>query len=184
MEASIRGLELHVQCVNSGYVDKPHPPNAQTPHSHCELRLGGSQALKAISWNKQQFRGSFDKEVFWLLAGTDWFGLVLAQWREGGRETRHGLTSWFHLHFRVGGQCDESRHHSLSYQRLIHPLHQQLIGLDRASRDVTEVGRALGQEWATPPTHREEIKKKQKPKRSEKGEGRNKEKYKKDRKKW
>ncbi|TNN86569.1 hypothetical protein EYF80_003339 [Liparis tanakae] len=38
----------------------------------------------------------------------------------------------------VGGQCDESRHHSLSYQRLIHPLHQQLIRLDRTSRDVTE----------------------------------------------
>lgn len=103
--------------------------------------------------------------MFWLLAATDRFGLVLTQWREGGRET-----SWFHLHFRVGGQCDESRHHSLSYQRLIHPLHQQLIGLDRASRDVTEVGGALGQERATPPTHREKIKKtKQKEARKERG---------------
>lgn len=59
MEASIRGLELHVQCVNSGYVDKPRPPNAQTPHSHCELRLGGSQDLKAISWNKTAIQRQF-----------------------------------------------------------------------------------------------------------------------------
>lgn len=78
-----------------------------------------------------------------------------------GRETRRSLLLLlFHLHFRVGGQCDESRHHSLSYQRLIHPLHQQLIGLDRASRDVTEVGRALGQERATPHIDRERKKKK------------------------
>lgn len=43
----------------------------------------------------------------------------------------------------------------------------------------------MGQERATPPTHREKIKKKKqnKTKRSEKGEGRDKEKYKKDRKK-
>lgn len=26
MEASMRGLELHVQCVNSGYADELHPP--------------------------------------------------------------------------------------------------------------------------------------------------------------
>lgn len=74
------------------------------------------------------------------------------------RETRRGLS--IHLHFWVGGQCDESRHHSLSYQRLIHPLDQQLIGLDRASRDVTEVGGALGQERATPAINRENRKNK------------------------
>lgn len=46
MEASMRGLELHVQGVNSGYADAPlplpwsptHPNLLQTPHSHCELR--------------------------------------------------------------------------------------------------------------------------------------------------
>lgn len=96
-----------------------------------------------------------------LLTGTDWApcdGSQVAKRR--GRETRRSLLLLlrFHLHFRVGGQCDESRHHSLSYQRLINPLHQQLIGLDRASRDVTEVGGALGQERATPPKDREERK--------------------------
>ena len=82
----------------------------------------------------------------------------------------------FHLHFRVGGQSDESRHHSLSNQRLIHPLHQQLSGLDRAIRDVTEVGGALGQERATRrrqirrERERNKTKKKNK-RRRERGEG-------------
>lgn len=26
MAASMRGLELHMQCVNSGYADELHPP--------------------------------------------------------------------------------------------------------------------------------------------------------------
>lgn len=89
-----------------------------------------------------------------------------------GRETRRSLLLLllrFHLHFRVGGQCDESRHHSLSYQRLINPLHQQLIGLDRASRDVTEEGGAFGQERATPPIDREERKKNKKRKTEREG---------------
>lgn len=95
-----------------------------------------------------------------LLKGKDLIhvdGCQLAKRR--GRETRRGsllLLLRFHLHFWVGGQCDESRHHSLSYQRLINPLHQQLIGLERASRDVTEVGGAVGQECATPPIDFEE----------------------------
>lgn len=80
-----------------------------------------------------------------LLAGKDWSKCDSSQAaKRRGRETRHSLLLLFHLHFRVRRQCDESRHHSLSYQRLIHPLHQQLIGLDRASRDVTEVGGAFG----------------------------------------
>lgn len=62
--------------------------------------------------------------------------IVLRRRREGGKR-RSIVLLLIHLHFRVGRQCDESRHHSLSYQRLIHPLHQQLIGLDRASREVT-----------------------------------------------
>lgn len=75
---------------------------------------------------------------------TSFSAIVLRRQREGGRRRDGGLQGGlpllllsFHLHFRVGGQCDESRNHSLSYQRLIHPLHQQLIRLDRASRDVT-----------------------------------------------
>lgn len=36
-----------------------------------------------------------------------------------------------HLHFRVTGESNESRNHPLSYQSLIHPLHQQLIGQHR-----------------------------------------------------
>lgn len=52
MEASKRGLELHVRCVNSGYADAP-------PHSHCERCHGGSQDLKAISWNKTSNQKQF-----------------------------------------------------------------------------------------------------------------------------
>lgn len=32
MEASMRGLELHVQCVNSGYADELHPPPLSQPN--------------------------------------------------------------------------------------------------------------------------------------------------------
>lgn len=61
---------------------------------------------------------------------------------EKGGERRGAFVSLqFHLHFRVGGQCDESRHHSLSYQRLIHPLNQQL------ESDWTEPA-VMSQWWA------------------------------------
>lgn len=57
--------------------------------------------------------------------------------------------------------------------------------MDRASRDVTEVGRAVGQERATPPIDREKRKKTKTNKRSKTERGREKEKtkHKKDRKK-
>lgn len=41
-----------------------------------------------------------------------------------------------HLHFRVTGESNESRNNPLSYQSLIHPLHQQLIGQHRGYSQV------------------------------------------------
>lgn len=58
-----------------------------------------------------------------------------------------------HLHFRVAGESDESGHHPLSHQRLIHPLHQQLIG--QHSRDVTAQGRVMDRASSVMATRRE-----------------------------
>lgn len=41
-----------------------------------------------------------------------------------------------HLHFRVTGESNESRNNPLSYQSLIHPLHQQLVGQHRGYSQV------------------------------------------------
>lgn len=48
MEASTRGLELHVQSLTVAMLMIP-PPKKGFLHNHCELRYGGSQDLKAIS---------------------------------------------------------------------------------------------------------------------------------------
>lgn len=93
MEASMLGLELHVPTVAMlmSPSPTPDPSPTQTPHSHCELR---------------ERPKSHQLEFFWLLAGADWFGLVLTQaerwvgveWGGGGGERdagavrRHGST--------------------------------------------------------------------------------------------
>lgn len=58
MEASMRGLELHVQGVNSGYADAPRPspsrdpPPTQTCRKLRTATVNSAKDRKAISCNK------------------------------------------------------------------------------------------------------------------------------------
>lgn len=155
MEASMRGLELHVQGVNSGYADAPLPlplppkPAANsaqplwTPLKTAERSAGIKAAIQRQFWQSVFFgEAPGGCRLVWVSSHTaERWG-----WGVGGERERRGcgLPSRFHLHFRVGGQCDESRHHSLSDQRLIHPLHQQLIRLDKSQSRCHRGGRGIG----------------------------------------
>lgn len=58
MEASMRGLEFHVQCVNSGYADELHPP----PYPSLNLsETNSAQPLwTALGWQPRPKSNQFE----------------------------------------------------------------------------------------------------------------------------
>lgn len=129
------------------------PPPTQTCRKRRTATVNSAKDRKAISWNKSGNSEAVLTKCFFGEAPGGcrlvWVSSHTAErwgWGVGGERERRGrgLPSRFHLHFRVGGQCDESRHHSLSDQRLIHPLHQQLIRLDKSQSRCHRGGRGIG----------------------------------------
>lgn len=188
MEASMHGLELHVQCVNSGYADDLHP----SPYP--SLNLSGTNSAQplwtALGWQPRPKSDQLELKKkkmqireFWesVLAPGGYRLVWVSSQTAERRGERRGTVDCRGSTYISGSEDSVMRAGTTLWATSV-----SFTPFTSSWSDWTEPA-AMSQRWAghwdKSEQHRQHIERKLK-KRSEKGEGRDKEKYKKIGRKW